>query len=289
MKSLPRARVAVVVLVQGRLRDPPQELPGEDAQQRPRQVQGLEDRPPLVALVDELALVLVQELEVEEEEPEVPSQKHEVAPAEVGGVALAEMAPFLRDFELSSGSGAAERSEVDEGGGRGRELAMGSGRAPREEDKEEECVTIEEVFVRDTGAGEPARAHEYDDDVDGGEGYGRLEGSNLVLLPGPIGQLQRALKRRRERDGGLRLQRSGAGQAATTLVPAGRASEDALNLVRGMEDEQDFAGGETATKFTISPGWSITDNLGALFEVSQTDYGTEGNVTSFAFETIFTF
>ena len=183
-----------------------------------------------------------EELEVEEEEPEVPSQKHEVAPAEVGGVALAEMAPFLRDFELSSGSGAAERSEVDEGGGRGRELAMGSGRAPREEDKEEECVTIEEVFVRDTGAGEPARAHEYDDDVDGGEGYGRLEGSNLVLLPGPIGQLQRALKRRRERDGGLRLQRSGAGQAATTLVPAGRASEDALDLVRGMEDEQDFAG-----------------------------------------------
>ena len=49
-----------------------------------------------------------EELEVEEEEPEVPSQKHEVAPAEVGGVALAEMAPFLRDFELSSGSGAAE-------------------------------------------------------------------------------------------------------------------------------------------------------------------------------------
>ena len=183
-----------------------------------------------------------EDLEVEEEEPEVPSQKHEVAPAEVGGVALAEMAPFLRVFELSSGSGAAERSEVDEGGGRGRELAMGSGRAPREEDKEEECVTIEEVFVRDTGAGEPARAHEYDDDVDGGEGYGRLEGSNLVLLPGPIGQLQRALKRRRERDGGLQLQRSGAGQAATTLVPAGRASEDALDLVRGMEDEQDFAG-----------------------------------------------
>lgn len=58
---------------------------------------------------------------------------------------------------------------------------------------------------------------------------------------------------------------------------------------RVSEDEQDFAGGETATKFTISPGWSITDNLGALFEVSQTDYGTEGDVTSFAFETIFTF
>jgi hypothetical protein len=58
---------------------------------------------------------------------------------------------------------------------------------------------------------------------------------------------------------------------------------------RVSEDEQDWAGGETVTKFTLSPGWSVTDNLGMLFEVSQADYGTEGDVTSFAFETIFTF
>ena len=58
---------------------------------------------------------------------------------------------------------------------------------------------------------------------------------------------------------------------------------------RVSEDEQDWRGGETATKFTISPGWSINDNLGILFEASQTDYGTEGDVTSFALESIFTF
>ena len=58
---------------------------------------------------------------------------------------------------------------------------------------------------------------------------------------------------------------------------------------RVSEDEQDWAGGETATKFTISPGWSINDNLGILFEASQTDYGTEGDATSFAIESIFTF
>ena len=58
---------------------------------------------------------------------------------------------------------------------------------------------------------------------------------------------------------------------------------------RVSEDERDWAGGETATKFTISPGWSINDNLGILFEASQPDYGSEGDVTSFAIESIFTF
>ena len=58
---------------------------------------------------------------------------------------------------------------------------------------------------------------------------------------------------------------------------------------RVSEDEQDFKRGDTATKFTVSPNFSINDNLGLIFELSQTDYGTEGNVTSAAFETIFTF
>jgi len=58
---------------------------------------------------------------------------------------------------------------------------------------------------------------------------------------------------------------------------------------RVSEDAQDFKGGDTATKFTVSPNFSVNDNLGFLFELSQTDYGSEGTVTSAAFETIFTF
>ena len=58
---------------------------------------------------------------------------------------------------------------------------------------------------------------------------------------------------------------------------------------RVSEDQQDWAGGDTATKFTISPGWSVNDNLGMLVELSQTDLGTEGTNTTIAFETIFTF
>lgn len=58
---------------------------------------------------------------------------------------------------------------------------------------------------------------------------------------------------------------------------------------RVSEDQQDWAGGDTATKFTVSPGWSVNDNLGMLVELSQTDLGTEGTNTTIAFETIFTF
>ncbi len=66
-------------------------------------------------------------------------------------------------------------------------------------------------------------------------------------------------------------------------------TDNASVTFRVSEDEQDFKGGDTSTKFTISPGWSINDNLGVLFEASQSDFGSEGEVTSFAFETIFTF
>ncbi len=58
---------------------------------------------------------------------------------------------------------------------------------------------------------------------------------------------------------------------------------------RISEDTQDFRGGETATKFTISPNVTVHDNLGIIFEISQTDFGTEGTDTSLALETIFTF
>jgi len=74
------------------------------------------------------------------------------------------------------------------------------------------------------------------------------------------------------------------------LVMANMGITDNFGITaRVSEDEQDFAGGETATKFTISPGWSVNDNLGMLLEASQTDYGTEGTVTTLAFQTIFTF
>lgn len=74
------------------------------------------------------------------------------------------------------------------------------------------------------------------------------------------------------------------------LVMANMGITDNISVTaRISEDEQDWAGGDTATKFTISPGWAVTDNLGMLLEASQTDYGSEGDVTSFAFETIFTF
>lgn len=74
------------------------------------------------------------------------------------------------------------------------------------------------------------------------------------------------------------------------LIMANMGITDNFGITaRVSEDEQDWAGGETATKFTISPGWSVNDNLGMLLEASQTDYGTEGTVTTLAFETIFTF
>mmetsp|Transcript_12476 Transcript_12476/g.56228 ORF Transcript_12476/g.56228 Transcript_12476/m.56228 type:complete len:326 (+) Transcript_12476:60-1037(+) len=57
---------SVVVHVERLRRDPPQQLSGEDPKQRPRQIQRLEHRPPLVALVDELALKLVEKLQVEQ-------------------------------------------------------------------------------------------------------------------------------------------------------------------------------------------------------------------------------
>ncbi|MGY8693429.1 MAG: hypothetical protein ACKVGW_04440 [Verrucomicrobiia bacterium] len=66
-------------------------------------------------------------------------------------------------------------------------------------------------------------------------------------------------------------------------------TETAGLTFRVSEDEQDFKGGDTATKFTISPNFSVNDNLGLILELSQTDYGMEGTSTSVAFETIFTF
>ncbi len=82
----------------------------------------------------------------------------------------------------------------------------------------------------------------------------------------------------------------GGMEGSQWLVMANMGITDNFGITaRISEDEQDWAGGETATKFTISPGWSINDNLGMLFEASQTDYGTEGDVTTLAFETIFTF
>ena len=59
-------RVPVVILVEGLLRDAAEELAREDAQEAPGEVQRFEDGALLVALVDELALELVQKLEVQE-------------------------------------------------------------------------------------------------------------------------------------------------------------------------------------------------------------------------------
>jgi len=83
----------------------------------------------------------------------------------------------------------------------------------------------------------------------------------------------------------------GAGMTGSQwLVMANMGITDNFGITaRVSEDEQDWAGGDTATKFTISPLITVTDNLGIILEASQTDYGSEGDVTSFAFETIFTF
>ena len=63
---------------------------------------------------------------------------------------------------------------------------------------------------------------------------------------------------------------------------------DSLGITaRVSEDSID--GGESAMKYTISPGWSVGDNLAMLVEISETDFDTLGSATSLAFETIFTF
>ena len=82
----------------------------------------------------------------------------------------------------------------------------------------------------------------------------------------------------------------GGDSGSQWLLMANMGITDSFGITgRVSEDSQDILGGDTATKFTISPNWTVHDNLGMLFEISQTDYGTEGDVTSMAFETIFTF
>jgi len=65
-------------------------------------------------------------------------------------------------------------------------------------------------------------------------------------------------------------------------------TDNAAITARISSDEDDILN-ESHTKYTISPSWVINDNLLSLLEFSVTDYGAEGDVTSIAFETIFTF
>lgn len=86
------------------------------------------------------------------------------------------------------------------------------------------------------------------------------------------------------------VERFGRNEGSQWLLMANMGITDNFGITgRVSEDTQDFKGGDTATKFTISPNWTIHDNLGMLLEISETDYGSEGTDRTIAFETIFTF
>lgn len=66
------------------------------------------------------------------------------------------------------------------------------------------------------------------------------------------------------------------------------ALTDTLGITARISDDA-IDGGESAMKYTLSPGWTVGDNLAMLIEISETDFDTMGSATSLAFETIFTF
>lgn len=72
------------------------------------------------------------------------------------------------------------------------------------------------------------------------------------------------------------------------LVMGNWALSDTFGITARVSDDA-IDGGESAMKYTLSPGWTVGENLGMLFEISETDFDTMGSATSFAFETIFSF
>lgn len=63
---------------------------------------------------------------------------------------------------------------------------------------------------------------------------------------------------------------------------------DSLGITARVSDDS-IDGGDSAMKYSLSPGWTIGDNLAMLIEVSETDFDSMGSTTALAFETIFTF
>ena len=73
------------------------------------------------------------------------------------------------------------------------------------------------------------------------------------------------------------------------LVMANYGITDSLGITFRVSEDEDGTINESATKYTISPGWSVGENLLMLMEVSNTDFGSEGDDLAIAFETLFTF
>ncbi|QDZ24168.1 hypothetical protein A3770_12p66860 [Chloropicon primus] len=142
----------------------------------------------------------------------------------------------LRDLDSAINSGGKEGSGERGSKGFASELVRSSPIAPRASqraaEEEEEEVLIEEVEGRGGGYGAAATPRSPQQE----------KGLGLVLLPGPIGQLQRALSRKRARSGGPGLmQNDGSARRGVVSARGSKGQrEERLSLMRGMEDEEDF-------------------------------------------------
>lgn len=72
------------------------------------------------------------------------------------------------------------------------------------------------------------------------------------------------------------------------LVMGNWALSDTFGITARVSDDA-IDGGDSAMKYTLSPGWTLGENIGMLVEISETDFDTMGSATSLAFETIFSF